>query len=126
MYNFELCKICKKSAKPKYRIKAGTIWVCSSCGFHYLDYLDELDCSVEQEGCRSGQDEIRNIESALHYNKNRFISQIQLVSNYIELENSACLDIGCGGGLFLSLLKENGAACSGIAALLHSGDAHRR
>jgi len=41
--DYSKCKICSGAAYPKYNIvyeRVVTIFECSKCGFHYIDYLD--------------------------------------------------------------------------------------
>jgi 2-polyprenyl-6-hydroxyphenyl methylase/3-demethylubiquinone-9 3-methyltransferase len=39
---------------------------------------------------------------------------VELLAKYLPLQDAKILDIGCGGGLFLSLLKQRGAQVMGI------------
>lgn len=117
MYDFLNCKICKKtSVKNKYSISNNTnILECGSCGFHCIDYLDELDNASETtEPANLTEQEFNYIDKQLQSNKERFVSKVDKISENITLQGAKCLDVGAGGGLFLHLLKEKGAEVYGI------------
>lgn len=117
-YDFAICKSCKqKTGIPKYSRKDGyNIYVCSSCGFHYIDYLDNeaiLEKSSDKAAVLSEEDE-RYIDKQLQSNPERLKSKISEVKNNIALPGTKCLDIGAGGGLFLSQLQKEGVEIFGI------------
>jgi 2-polyprenyl-6-hydroxyphenyl methylase/3-demethylubiquinone-9 3-methyltransferase len=75
------------------------------------------------------------IETQLQANSQRFRHQVEVLSHHLPLRNAKVLDIGCGGGLFLSLLKWEGAQVTGIelsdsrayyAATKHGLEIHKR
>lgn len=100
--------------KPRYRLSNANVFV-SSDGFHYIDYLDPIeDISPEIDTTALTENEIAYIESSLQSNKERFENQVNAVKRYIDIKSKKVLDIGCGGGLFLSKMREQGADVVGI------------
>jgi 2-polyprenyl-6-hydroxyphenyl methylase/3-demethylubiquinone-9 3-methyltransferase len=97
----------------KYRLKNANVYV-SDGGFHYIDFFDEIDSScVPEDSNFVSKDIVEYIEKNLQANKERFLSQIKLVKKYLNPINKKILDVGCGGGLFLSLLQNEGAIVIG-------------
>ncbi len=116
-YEFRNCKGCgRASGAPRYRIAHDTtIYVCSTCGLHYIDHLDDLARLTGQDaGPEARARQARYIESVLESNGARFRAQVDLVAAYKPLRGARCLDVGAGGGLFLHLLRERGAEVHGI------------
>lgn len=103
-----------KYSKLKFKLKNAKVFI-SPNDYYFIDYLDpvenlalEIDASALTEAKR------RNIEQILESNKQKFLNQAELVKTYINLDKARILDIGCGGGKFLSLLKKEGADVAGI------------
>ena len=99
---------------PKYKLTGANVFV-SQGGYHYIDALD----SVEQidptiDGSSLTDEEITYIEKSLQSNPERFENQVEAVKRHSSIKNAMVLDIGCGGGLFLSKLKQEGAQVTGI------------
>lgn len=102
------------SGSPKYRLSNANVFV-SSGGYHYIDHLDPVEeISPQIDGSRLTGEEIAYIEKSLQSNPQRLENQVNAVMKYIAVKNKRTLDIGCGGGLFLSKLKEVGAITTGI------------
>lgn len=102
------------SGTPRYKLKNATVYV-SPGGYHYTDYLDELeDISTVVDGVDLTEKEIAYIETMLQSNSDRFENQAKIVQTHLPLGEKKVLDIGCGGGLFLSKLKYSGAKVVGI------------
>ena len=102
------------SGSPKYRLSNANVFV-SSGGYHYIDYLDPVEeISPQIDGSGLTGDEITYIEKSLQSNPQRVENQVNAVVKHISVKNKKVLDIGCGGGLFLSKLKEDGAVTTGV------------
>ena len=103
-----------QSARLTYALKNANVFV-SKGGFHFIDYLDPLtDISPEINASELTDEAAAYIETQLQANENKFNNQAGIVSKYIPLPAARVLDIGCGGGLFPSLLKQRGARVIGI------------
>jgi SAM-dependent methyltransferase len=102
------------SARLTYKLRNANVYV-SEEGFHFTDYLDPVEeISREIEGTQLTDQESAYIETQLQANLNKFQNQADILARYLWLQNARILDIGCGGGLFLSLLKQRGAQVTGI------------
>ena len=116
-YDFEICKYCAASSGVStYKITDRVVvYVCSSCRFHYINYLDDIESLTSHSNRRSiDSEDFEYIAGQLQYNLLRFTSQVELISSYLSLEGAQCLDIGAGGGVFLHLLQQRGAEVYGI------------
>src|SRR6185503_984439 len=103
-----------RGAMLAYKLKNANVYV-SANGFHFIDYLDPVDEIPPQvDASRLTKEESAYIETQLQANIKKFKNQTAIVRKYISLNNAKVLDIGCGGGLFLSMLKEEGAQVTGI------------
>jgi 2-polyprenyl-6-hydroxyphenyl methylase/3-demethylubiquinone-9 3-methyltransferase len=103
-----------KSARLTYKLRNANVYV-SADGFHFTDYLDPVEeISPEIDGTQLTDQESAYIERQLQANEQRFKHQVEFFRKYLPIENTRVLDIGCGGGLFLSLLKREGASVMGI------------
>lgn len=116
MYDFNRCKLCaKKTAVPTYTLKNTTVYVCGSCGFHFINHLDVLP--PDNPG---GEDRLLDqksydyIEGKLIANGIQLAKNLRLVKQYHPLHQSHCLDIGAGAGLFSHLMAAEGALVHGI------------
>lgn len=116
MYDFSRCKLCMKtSASPTYRLRNTTVFTCSKCGFHSIDYLDLMPPEQPDEGAPLLDDRSRRfIEAHLPANSTQHRKNLELVRRNCRLPGSRCLDIGAGAGVFLDLLSNEGAAVFGI------------
>lgn len=121
--------------KPRYRLRNGNLFV-SAGGFHFLDYLDPTaDISPEVDPSQLTAEEKSYIEKALQSNGERFNHQIDIVKKYLPVCRSRFLDVGCGGGLFLSKIKQLGGIAVGAelsdsrahyAQTVHDLEVHKR
>ena len=103
-----------RHARLKYRLRNASVYV-SAAGFHFTDYLDPVDhIPPEIDASQLTASEAAYIESQLQANQNKFSHQVGILAGYLSLPGARILDIGCGGGLFLSLLKQQGALVTGI------------
>lgn len=112
MENFDRLKH-QTDGAPKYKLRAVNVFV-SQGGFHYIDYLDPIESvSPQINGDKLDDAEIAYIENSLQSNSERLENQIAAVQRHISIRGKNALDIGCGGGLFLSKLKALGATVVG-------------
>lgn len=101
-------------ARLTYKLKNANIYV-SADGFHFIDYLDPVeDIPAEIDASKLTAEEAAYIETQLQANRNKFENQAHILARHLPVPDARILDIGCGGGLFLSLLKEWGAQVIGI------------
>jgi len=101
-------------ARLTYKLKNANVYV-SSQGFHFTDYLDPVEAiAPEIDASQLTDQESAYIETQLQANLNKFKNQADILSKHLSLQNANVLDIGCGGGLFLSLLQQRGAQVTGI------------
>ena len=99
---------------PKYKRANANVFV-SPGGFHYIDHLDPMaDISPEIDGSELTDTEIAYIEKSLQSNPERLENQLAAVKRHMTIAGKRALDIGCGGGLFLSNLKAEGADVIGV------------
>ena len=97
-----------------YKLKNANVYV-SNGGYHFTNYLDPVEeISSEINPSQLTDEESSYIETQLQANSQRFTNQINILKEHLPLKNARVLDIGCGGGLFLSLLKHEGADVVGI------------
>lgn len=109
-------------AHLRYKLKNANVYV-SEGGYHFTDYLDPVhEISPEIEASQLTNTEAAYIETQLQANSQRFNHQVQVLKKHLATQNAKVLDIGCGGGLFLSLLKREGA--EGIGIELSDSRAH--
>ncbi|MBN8657571.1 MAG: class I SAM-dependent methyltransferase [Anaerolineae bacterium] len=104
----------RNSGKPTYILTNANVFV-SPGGFHYIDHLDPMEeVSPEIDGSGLTEAEIKYIETSLQSNPERLENQIAAVMRHTRVAGKKALDIGCGGGLFLSKLKAEGAEVTGV------------
>ena len=103
-----------EAARLRYRLKNANVYV-SRAGYHFTDYLDPVhEISPEIDASKLTPEESAYIETQLQANAQRFRHQVDMLRKHLPLQDAKVLDIGCGGGLFLSLLKREGAQVVGI------------
>lgn len=101
-------------ARLRYRLRNANVYV-SPGGFHFTDYLDPVsEISPEIDASQLTSSESAYIETQLQANRQRFAHQVDVLRGHLPLREAKVLDIGCGGGLFLSLLGQEGAQVMGI------------
>lgn len=102
------------SARLTYKLRNANVYV-SPEGFHFIDYLDPVeDIPAEIDPSQLTDQEASYIETQLQANLNKFKNQADTLAKHLPLQHAKVLDIGCGGGLFLSLLKQRGADVIGL------------
>jgi 2-polyprenyl-3-methyl-5-hydroxy-6-metoxy-1,4-benzoquinol methylase len=106
----ELKKQPSQNAWLTYKLKNANVYV-SANGFHFIDYLDPI---AEIPASSLTEEESAYIETQLQANLQKFKNQATIVKKHLNINKAKILDIGCGGGLFLSLLKQEGADVIGI------------
>lgn len=94
-----------RGAQLRYRLRNADVYV-SEGGYHFIDYLDPVnDIAPEIDAAQLSKNEAAYIETQLQANAGRFIQQVQILKKHVSVQDARVLDVGCGGGLFLSLLK---------------------
>ena len=116
-YDFSTCKLCRHPGNTiRYRLQRAHVYVCSHCGFHYTDYLDEEYAPISAHSEQTEQLDpkaVSYIREKLESNAGRFQLQEQTVIEYVA-QGATLLDVGFGGGIFLRRMKEKGFDCYGI------------
>lgn len=104
----------REGGRLAYRLKNATVFVSKS-GFHFIDHLDPVEAIPPEIDASQLTDEVAAyIETQLQANAKKFDNQANILKQHLPLQNANVLDIGCGGGLFLSLLKRQGSEVIGI------------
>ena len=103
-----------ESARLTYKLRNANVYV-SPDGFHFTDYLDPVEeISPEIDPTQLTDQESAYIETQLQANAQKFRHQVEVFKKHLSISDARVLDIGCGGGLFLSLLKREGVNVVGI------------
>jgi 2-polyprenyl-6-hydroxyphenyl methylase/3-demethylubiquinone-9 3-methyltransferase len=103
-----------EGARLAYRLRNANVYV-SPGGFHFTDYLDPVhELSPHIDASALIDVEAAYIDTQLHANLQKFTHQVEVLKKHLPLQKVKVLDIGCGGGLFLSLLQQEGAQVTGI------------
>lgn len=103
-----------QNARLIYRLRNANVFV-SRKGFHFIDYLDPVaEIPSEIDAAQLTEQESFYIETQLQANAQKFTHQANILGRHLALASAKVLDIGCGGGLFLSILKQRGAQVTGI------------
>lgn len=115
MENIDALKINPSAhARLTYKLKNANVFV-SEEGFHFIDYLDPVEeLSPDIDASQLTEEVAAYIETQLQANERKFTNQANILEEHLPLRDAKTLDIGCGGGLFLSLLKEKGAEVVGV------------
>ncbi len=101
-------------ARLRYKLKNANVYV-SQGGYHFTDYLDPVEeISPQIDASQLTDSESSYIETQLQANSQKFKHQVEVLKSHLPIEHANVLDIGCGGGLFLSLLQREGARVVGI------------
>lgn len=113
MENLDLIKQ-TRAGRQRYRLTEATVFV-SPAGFHYIDHFDPVDrIDPEIDPHRLTAAEVAYIEGSLQANPARLQNQLAAVRRFGPVAGRRVLDIGCGGGLFLSALAAEGAQVTGV------------
>ena len=112
------------NARLTYKLKNANVYV-SQGGYHFTDYLDPVEeISPEIDASLLTDKESSYIETQLQANSQKFNHQVEILKKHLAIENAKVLDIGCGGGLFLSLLKREGVHAQAVGIELSDSRAH--
>lgn len=98
---------------PRYRLRDAKVYV-SEGGLHFIDYLDPVGAISVQIDSTKLTSERQLYRDIVTVECEKVIDQVQTLAEYLSLPSSRVLDIGCGGGLFLSMLAKEGADVVGI------------
>lgn len=111
-----MCKVCyKQESRLRYKLRNANVFVCPDCGLHYIDYLDNIEEIIPTTKNILTDEAIKYINNGLQYNQDRFLNHIKIINQlFPSLRGLKILDIGCGGGLFINLMKKEGADVTGI------------
>src|ERR1041384_7857190 len=91
-----------ESARRTYKLRNANVYV-SPDGFHFTDYLDPVEeISPEIDPTQLTDQESAYIETQLQANTQKFRHQVEVFRKHLSISDARVLDIGCGGGLFLS------------------------
>lgn len=104
------CKLCFGfNTKKKYKLSNDlSIYVCQDCGFDFVNFLRPLETQSDVTLEESDKDYIRNY---LQSNFEKLNDNLSLVKKHIGTIAGKCfLDVGAGGGLWLSILKNQNAS----------------
>jgi hypothetical protein len=82
--------------RPKYRLSNANVFTSPS-GYHYIDYLDQVeDISPEIDDTSLTDEMVIYIEKSPYSNFGRFNKQSSLVGNYLSsIGKFFFLDVGC-------------------------------
>lgn len=98
----------------KYNLRKTNVYR-SPEGLFYIDYLDPVhDIRREITAGALSEKEAKYIEASLESNPERLRNQIELVGQHADIAGSRIMDIGSGGGKFLSEVVRRGANATGI------------
>ncbi len=111
------CKLCNSpNSEISYKLRYANVIVCKKCEFHYINYLDPEPTNDPLQTGNTPSDELSDyLANQLQFNKDRFSNHVKITQTFMpEGQDLNILDIGCGGGLYLSLIQSNRIHCYGI------------
>lgn len=104
----------ERAGRLRYRLANANVYV-SPKGFHFIDYLDPVETIDPRiSGAGLTPEEIGYIERQLQFNAGRFEHQVDAVRRFLDPAGRRVLDVGCGGGLFLTKMRDLGAKVTGL------------
>jgi 2-polyprenyl-3-methyl-5-hydroxy-6-metoxy-1,4-benzoquinol methylase len=114
------CQLCNnKLKKSRFRKRPYALWICNNCSFAEI-YPKPLDSDLREYYNDMSEGFSYNIVRDIGHEvkKQKFENILLLLEKNIskfDISNKKTLDIGCGEGIFLSVLKERGVKdCYGI------------
>lgn len=118
----------RRAGWVKYVLRRAVVYQSPS-GSCFTDYLDDLDAIAPDVDERALSDPHRAyIAGELSSNRARAERQAGIVLARLPRPGARVLDVGCGGGLMLSLLAEGGAEVEGLelqdARILYARQVH--
>ncbi len=115
-YDFRRCKFCGEvAAEPFYRLDGGkTIYRCTGCDFHTIDFLDLPVDASHDAGVPLDQTSLDYMEERLQGWNPLPLQRLELMKRYCALAGASCLDIGAGVGQFMMLLCAEGTDVHGL------------
>jgi SAM-dependent methyltransferase len=103
------------AARPTYKLKKTTVYVCAACGFHFINHLDSMSTEPPGDTAKPLDRKAWDyIERKVPASGKQHRENLLLIKRHISLSGAHCLDIGAGAGLFAHLLVETGAFVHGI------------
>lgn len=102
------CKFCQAElSRVLYHLRCAKVYCCKTCDLHFTDYVDETnDSTAEETESLPDEQEKFYLRNQLQYNQERFTKQVICASSLIKhFDHPKILDVGMGGGLFLSMIS---------------------
>jgi 2-polyprenyl-6-hydroxyphenyl methylase/3-demethylubiquinone-9 3-methyltransferase len=100
------------SGSPCFVLKDAVVFKSNS-GYTFSKYLDCNNTTKSELPSITSQDLAKYITKQLESNQHRFDWQKRTVKKYVEPQGTF-LDVGCGGGIFLQKLKDEGYRVEGL------------
>ncbi|MBE0597990.1 MAG: class I SAM-dependent methyltransferase [Desulfuromonadales bacterium] len=114
-FDFSQCKLCgQATAAPRFHLHSTTVYVCSVCDFHAINYLDQVPRGEGDAPPGVDSKARAYIEERLGEADRWLPARLQLLRRHCQLPAPRVLDVGAGVGQFLSLLASQGASIFGI------------
>jgi 2-polyprenyl-6-hydroxyphenyl methylase/3-demethylubiquinone-9 3-methyltransferase len=103
------CKICRSAEVAHlYRVRRPDelfdVLICNECGMHFIDYLDPPAIADPPATPENVEDTAVAVASGLESNSERIDRNIAMLKQYAP--SGAVLDVGSGGGGFLTRIKD--------------------
>ena len=113
--SFDASKKGVNHSRLLYRLENVDVYVDSN-DFHFIEYIDPVENVDEVISENHYDSEVSDyLNTQLQFNKKKFITQVSLVSRLLcSPRDKKVLDVGCGGGLFLQLMRDKGFSVMGI------------
>lgn len=111
------CKLCDfENQQVHYELKNASVHKCKKCNFHYSNFLDdEYQSKSINPNDTLDENTKKYIKYQLQNNKQRFLKQVEISQLQLKhIEQPKILDVGVGGGLYLSMMAAYNSECYGI------------
>ena len=97
----------------KYKLKNATVW-SGNHGYTFSLFMDKESNNADSIIDSNEYSKVaKYLQTELQSNKSRFENQVNLIKEHLDL-GTTVLDVGCGGGLFLSLITKIGYKGCGV------------